>query len=119
MHHLTRASRLIACSLVTLSATSAFAAGPDVIKNARHDTSLSLAQLATGPGATLKQTDREMAEPRATRAPFASGRADAVAAPLAGSLNGVSTVIGFDGSRPPIIAGSSGLRSCRPTPMVR
>ena len=33
----------------------------------------------------------------ATRAPFASGRADAVAAPLAGSLNGVSTVIGFDG----------------------
>ena len=84
MRHLTRAAHLIACSLVTLSATSAFAAGPDVIKNARHDTSLSLAQLATGPGATLKQTDREMAEPRATRAPFGSGRGDPDGAPLSG-----------------------------------
>ena len=97
MHHLTRASHLIACSLVTLSATSAFAAGPDVIKNARHDTSLSLAQLATGPGATLKQADREMAEPRATRAPFASGRADEVAKTLTSPLDGVSTIINFDG----------------------
>ena len=38
-----------------------------------------------------------MAEPRATRDPLGSGRADAVAAPLAGPLSGVSTVIGFDG----------------------
>src|SRR4029079_12373583 len=39
----------------------------------------------------------EMAEPRATRDPLGNGRADAVAAPLAGPLSGVSTVIGFDG----------------------
>ncbi len=67
------------------------------MKNARHDTSLALAQLAAGAGAPSKQPDREMAEPRATRDAIASGRDDAVAAPLAGSLDGVSRVIGFDG----------------------
>jgi hypothetical protein len=36
-------------------------------------------------------------EPRATRGPLASGRSDAVAKPLAASLAGVSTLIGFDG----------------------
>ena len=97
MRDLTRLSQVVAVSLFTLSATSAFAAGPQVLKNARHDTSLSLAQLTAGAGAPSKQADREMAEPRATRATFASGRADAVAAPLAGPLAGVSTVIGFDG----------------------
>src|SRR3954469_9491147 len=93
----TRLRRSLAVSLFTLSATSAFAAGPGVVKNARHDTSLSLGQLAAGAGAPSKQPDREMAEPRATRGLFANGRADSVAAPLAGPLSGVSTVIGFDG----------------------
>jgi hypothetical protein len=97
MSHFARPSRFLAFSLFSLCATSAFAAGPDVLKNARHDTSLPLAQLAAGAGAPAKQPDREMAEPRATRALLASGRADAVAAPLAGPLEGVSTVIGFDG----------------------
>jgi len=98
MRHLTRLSRSLAVSIFTLGATtSAFAAGPDVLKNARHDTSLPLAQLAAGAGAPSKQPDREMAEPRATRGTFASGRADAVSAPLAAPLDGVSTVIGFDG----------------------
>src|SRR4029079_13882982 len=44
-----------------------------------------------------KQTDRERAEPRATRDPLSSGRADAVATTLAAPLAGVSTVVGFDG----------------------
>src|SRR3954469_19144482 len=92
-----RVSRFLASSLFTLCATSAFAAGPNVLKNARHDTSQPLAQLAVGAGAPSKQPDREMAEPRATRGLFASGRTDAVSAPLAGPLTGVSTVIGFDG----------------------
>src|SRR3954465_6419188 len=92
-----RVSRLLASSLFALCATSAFAAGPDVLKNARHDTSPPLARLAAGGGAPSKQADREMSEPRATRGLFASGRTDAVSAPLAGPLTGVSTVIGFDG----------------------
>ena len=73
MGHLTRLSRSLAVSVFMLSATSAFAAGPAVLKNARHDTSLALAQLATGGRGPSKQADREMAEPRATRA-FASPR---------------------------------------------
>jgi hypothetical protein len=93
----TRTSRFLAFSLFTLCATSAFGAGPNVLKNARHDTSGPLAQLAAGAGSPSKQADREMAEPRPTRDALASGRADAVAAPLAGTLDGVSTVIGFDG----------------------
>ena len=97
MSDFTRLSRFLAFLLFMLSSASAFAAGPNVLKNAHHDTSLSLAQLAAGAGAPFKQPDREMAEPRATRAAVASGRADAVAAPLSGPLDGVSTVIGFDG----------------------
>src|SRR4051812_15460748 len=92
-----RVSRFLACSLFTLCASSAFAAGPDVLKNARHDTSQPLARLAVGAGAPSQQADREMAEPRAARAALASGRADSVSAPLVGPLAGVSTVIGFDG----------------------
>src|SRR5581483_1579561 len=98
MRDIRRLSRSLAVAAFTLSATSAFAAGPKVLKNARHDTSLPLAQLAAGGGgAPAKQPDHEMAEPQATRGALASGRADAVAAPLAGPLEGVSTVIGFDG----------------------
>src|SRR3954469_9461598 len=92
-----RVSRLLASSLFTLCATSAFAAGPNVVKNARHDTSQPLAQLAVGARAPSAQADREMAEPRAARAALSSGRADGVSAPLGGPLAGVSTVIGFDG----------------------
>jgi hypothetical protein len=97
MRDVIRLRRSLALSLFMLSATSAFAAGPTVTKNARHDTSLPLAQLAVGVKGPSQQPDREMAEPRATRGLFASGRTDAVSAPLAGSLAGVSTVIGFDG----------------------
>lgn len=88
--------RFILASLLIVPATSAFA-GPKVLNNARHDTSLPLTQLAGRGPMPSKQADREMAEPRATRDPLSSGRADAVAAPLAAPLTGVSTVIGFDG----------------------
>jgi hypothetical protein len=92
-----RVACVVACSLFAPFVTAAFAAGPTVIRNARHDTSAPLAQLAAGGGAPSRQPDREMAEPRGTRAAVASGRADAVAAPLVGPLTGVSTVISFDG----------------------
>jgi hypothetical protein len=83
--------------LFTPFVASAFAAGPDVIKNARHDTSASLATLAAKSRPLSAQSDREMTEPKPTRDPLGNGRADVVAAPLAGPLTGVSTVIGFDG----------------------
>ena len=64
----TRAARCILFSLLTVSATAAFAAGPTVLQNVRHDTSLPLTQLAGRGRTPSKQPDREMAEPRATRA---------------------------------------------------
>src|SRR5258705_13831976 len=97
MTHFIRAAGFIVFSVLTVSATSASAAGPTVFQNARHDTSLPLVQLANRGRMPSNQTDREMAEPRATRAALASGRADAVAKPLASRLDGGSAGIGFDG----------------------
>ena len=88
---------ILLASLLTVPAASAFAAGPQVFNNARHDTSLSLTQLASRGRMPSKQADREMAEPRATRGALSSGRADTVATTLAAPLAGVTTVIGFDG----------------------
>ena len=93
----TRAARFILFSLLTVSATAAFAAGPTVLQNARHDTSLPLTQLAGRGRTPSKQPDREMAEPRATRAALASGRGDDVAQTLTSPFDGVSTIINFDG----------------------
>ena len=90
-------ARLILICMPAVSATSAFAAGPSVFHNARHDTSQPLSQLANRARMPSNRPDREMAEPRATREPLSSRRADAVAKTLAAPLAGVSTVIGFDG----------------------
>jgi hypothetical protein len=62
MPDFSRTSRFLASAVFILSVTPAFAAGPNVLKNARHDTSLSLAQLANGVGAPSQHPDREMAE---------------------------------------------------------
>ena len=97
MPDFTRAARFVLFSLLTVSSTAAFAAGPSVLRNARHDTSLPLTQLAGRGRMPSKQPDREMAEPRATRAALASGRADEVAKTLTSPLDGVSTIINFDG----------------------
>ena len=59
---------ILLASLLTIPAASAFGAGPRVFNNARHDTSLPLTQLASRGRMPSKQADREMAEPRATRA---------------------------------------------------
>src|SRR3954471_6050095 len=81
--------------LLALTA-QAFASGPNVVKNARHDTSPSLAQMSVG-GAMKLSADKEAPEPRPTGPLKRSGRADTVSGPLAGPLTGVSTVISFDG----------------------
>src|SRR5262245_45159806 len=97
MAHFHRASRMILVCMFTVFAPSAFAAGPHVLQNSRHDTSQPLSQLANRARMPSNRPDREMAEPRATRGALSSGRADGVAKPLAAPLAGVSTVIGFDG----------------------
>src|SRR4051812_24201688 len=82
--------------LVILTASVAVAGGPNVVKNARHDTSPSLAQMSVGSAMKLS-ADKEAPEPRPTGPLKRSGRADTVSGPLAGPLTGVSTVISFDG----------------------
>ena len=67
MAHFHRAAGMILVCLFTVFASSAFAAGPQVLQNARHDTSQPLSQLANRGRMPSNQPDHEMAEPRATR----------------------------------------------------
>jgi len=83
--------------LLTLPASSAFAGSPTVKNVSRHDTSAPLAVMAAGGRTPTSAPDREGPEPRATGSERVSGRADPVASELAGPLQGVSTVIRFDG----------------------
>jgi hypothetical protein len=83
--------------LFVLPASNAFANAPTVKKASRHDTSAPLALMAAGAGAPASAPDREGPEPRSTGPAIASGRADLVASELAGPLDGVSTVLRFDG----------------------
>jgi hypothetical protein len=83
--------------LFVVAASTALAGGPNVKNASRHDTSASLAVMAAGHGTPASQSDKEGLEPRSTGPPIESGRADAVASELAGPLQGVSTVIRFDG----------------------
>src|SRR5215831_9195516 len=95
-----RCPRTFWSMLVLLCASSAFAKPADVIKAARHDTSPSLAQMASaaaGAAAPSAAADKEAAEPRATRGPLSSGHDDAVASQLAGPLQSVTSVLRFDG----------------------
>src|SRR3954469_5949020 len=87
--------------IVLLSAaflsTSAFAGGPNVLKNAKHDTSAPLAQMVVGSSNPKSAPDKEANEPKVTGPALNTGKKDAVAAELAGPLSGVSTVINFEG----------------------
>ena len=88
MRDVTRLSRFLASSLFTLSATSAFAAGPDVLKNARHDTSQPLVGWPPAPAPLRSSRIAKWPNRAHARDALASGRADAVSAPLAGPLAG-------------------------------
>ena len=82
--------------LVILPAATA-AAGPTAFSASRHDTSAPFGQLSAAARAPTPAPDREGPEPRSTGAARSSGRADPVASELAGPLQGVTSVIGFDG----------------------
>lgn len=83
--------------LYLLPASSAMAGNPDVLQASRHDTSPSFAQLAAGGSAPASAPHRAGIEARSTGPALGSGRADPVASQLAGPLQGVTTMIGFDG----------------------
>ncbi len=83
--------------LFLLPASTALANGPDVLSASRHDTSPPLAQLSAGARAPASASDKEGLEPRSTGPAIASGRTDPVASELAGPLEGVTTVIRFNG----------------------
>jgi hypothetical protein len=83
--------------LSILTASSALAGGPTVRNASRHDTSAPLSVMAAGLPKPASAPDKEGIEPRATGPALASGRVDAVASELAGPLQGVSSVINFDG----------------------
>ena len=91
-----RICRAVLSLLFILPASSAWAA-PSVIAAVRHDTSAPFGQLSARGRATTKAPDQEGLEPRSSRGALASGKADPVASPLAGPLQGVTTIAGFDG----------------------
>jgi hypothetical protein len=82
--------------LLVLPASIAWA-GPSVIDAVRHDTSAPFGQLSARGRAPASSPDQEGLEPRPTRGALASGRADPVGSELAGPLQGVTTVAGFEG----------------------
>src|SRR3954470_8647935 len=79
------------------TASSVFAGGPNVLKNAKHDTSAPLAQMVVGSANPKSAADKEANEPKVTGPALNSGKKDPVAAALAGALTGVTQVINFDG----------------------
>ncbi|HKA89250.1 MAG TPA: hypothetical protein VKE22_16400 [Haliangiales bacterium] len=80
-----------------LPASGAFAGSPSLLNASRHDTSAPLGQLSAGARGPTSATDREALAPRSTGPALSSGRVDVVASELAGPLEGVSTVLRFDG----------------------
>ncbi len=93
-----RLSRFCSYLVFTLLCVSlALAANPDVIKASRHDTSLPLSQMAIGATFNGIGSNSRIATARATGAPIASTKADPVAAPLAGPLTSVTSLLNFDG----------------------
>jgi hypothetical protein len=84
-------------SALLILTPNASAPGPLVNRASRHDTSPALAVMAAGTRTPQSAPDREAAEPRPTGPALVSGKVDPVASELSGPLQGVSTVIGFDG----------------------
>jgi hypothetical protein len=87
---------LASLPFVVLSISFAFAGSPDVIRASHHDVSAPLKQMMTGAsfgGGSNSQTPTA----RATGAMITNPNADPVAAPFAGSLTDVTSVLNFDG----------------------
>jgi hypothetical protein len=83
--------------LLVLPAASAFADIPSVLNASRNDTSAPFGPLSVRGRAPISAPDTEGLEPRSTGPALNSGRADVVASELAGPLQGVTSVLRFDG----------------------
>src|SRR5689334_15505036 len=92
-----RSRRSCLSVLLLLQTSSAFAGSPDVLKASRHDTSPPFGVLSANRRAPVAAADTEGNEPRPTGPALGKGRPDPVASQLAGPLQGVTTVIGFNG----------------------
>jgi hypothetical protein len=79
-----------------LSAVMVAAPNPKVVRDARHDTSPPLRDIASGPRSTGGE-DREAAFPRSTNSAFSNIQPDPVAQELTTPLTGVTVVANFDG----------------------
>ncbi|MDP9337823.1 MAG: hypothetical protein M3P45_03030 [Acidobacteriota bacterium] len=82
---------------VIISAPSAFANGPDVIKASHKDVSLPLSRMVIGASSKSGGTNSQSPTARAAGAMISNPNTDPVAAPLAGPLNGVTLLSSFDG----------------------
>ena len=80
-----------------LSVSVALASNPDVIKASHHDASPPLSQMAVGASSNGGGTDGQTPTARSTGALITNPNSDPVAAPFAGSLAGVTSLLNFDG----------------------
>jgi hypothetical protein len=80
-----------------LSVSLARAGNPDVIKASRHDVSPPLSQMAVGASFNGGGSDSQTPTARDTGAMITNPNSDPVAAPLAGHLAGVTSILDFDG----------------------
>jgi hypothetical protein len=79
------------------SVSLALASNPDVIKASRHDVSPPFSQMAVGAPANGGGSNSQTPTARSTGALITNPNPDPVAAPLAGPLTGVTSLLDFDG----------------------
>jgi hypothetical protein len=87
---------LFSCSTLA-SVTQALASSPDVIKSSRNDASQPFSQLVVGTSSNVGGTNSQTATARPTGSLITNPNTDPVAAPFAGPLTGVSSLLDFDG----------------------
>jgi len=97
---MTRANS-VRCSVWFLSFAFVFLSVPtvlaDEIKASRHDTSLPLSRMVIGASSNGGGSDSQSPTARVTGALITNAYPDPVAAPLAGPLTGVTSLLNFDG----------------------
>ncbi|HYU47030.1 MAG TPA: hypothetical protein VEK84_12750 [Terriglobales bacterium] len=79
------------------SVSLVLASNPDVTKASRHDVSPPLSQMAIGASSNGGGSNRQTPTARATGAIITNPNSDPVAAPLAGPLTGVNSLLNIDG----------------------
>lgn len=84
-------------TFLLVSVSLALARNPDVIKASRNDVSPPLSQMAVGASSNGGGSNSQTPTARATGAPITNPNSDPVAAPFAGPLSGVTSLLNFDG----------------------